>query len=96
MEGARLLFGDPIVVALLCDARVSSLPVHASFNGLLVQYFRDFLDLGAVASFRICHAMRLTRILWMRSRDRRHAQGGHRYSGRVELASEEGFHGEAN
>ena len=51
MEGARLLFGDPIVVALLCDARVSSLPVHASFNGLLVQCFRVFLDLGAVASF---------------------------------------------
>ena len=25
--GARLLFGDPIVVASLCDARVSSLPV---------------------------------------------------------------------
>ena len=33
------------------DARVSSLPVHAKFNGLLVQYFRVFLDPDAVASF---------------------------------------------
>ena len=46
-----LLFGNPIVVASLCDARVSSLLVHAKLNGLLVQYFRVFLDLDAVASF---------------------------------------------